>query len=150
MNYTEVLKVFDLNPIDPVMIGVSLLLFLLFAKVMRGVLLDRYIKLYEEREQKMIGASIKAADLVEEASLLQDTVTQQLREGRSKILNEREAILNQAKEEVTHLLTQKEKQLSEQLQEFKVELDREAQEIRAAAGTLVDNLVSETVQRLVQ
>jgi F0F1-type ATP synthase membrane subunit b/b' len=129
--YAQTLEILTLTPIDPPMILISMVLFFIYYKLIAYALFTKYVVFYEERENRVVGASFKAADIINEASEKLDKINNSTASARIDAMKERESIIKFAQQQVEEAIKIKDSEVKELLNRNLKELNEQSLAVRS-------------------
>ena len=145
---SEILKSFDLVPLDAIMIAVSAALFVVLWKTLGKALFEPYVALVEARESATIGANDTAYAERAKASALYEDYEQKLMSARVAAMEKKLSAISKAKEEADGLVEKAEDAAQELVRSVRWEMAKSVDELRTKAFGEVDALADMIVSRV--
>lgn len=146
--FTKILKTFDLVPFDVLMIGVTVVLFLLlWAGLAKGLFLP-YMALLAEREASTSGAEESAATVLKSADELRREYDAKLLEARVRTLKEKAAALDVTKQQAGEVVKKAEEDAQEILRSARWEMAQKVDATKAEAFRDADRLAEQIAQKV--
>lgn len=139
----EILKIFDLSVRDAQMIVVGTIAFFLFWRLMHTLVIQPFIKLYEERESLTSGAAASSKEIVEEAARINSEVDTALNQSRAQALSRKVLAITEANKKAAGLVTDAEKDGMSALQLAREQRKASADEVRKKLLEGAEGLASE-------
>lgn len=147
--YFYLLDLFTLSPEDPLMILVSMGLFLVLWKTIERNFFQHYMPLYEARLQATEGNLTVAEATAQQAASVRHAVQGELQLARAQALEERAQCIAKAKKAVEQQYAEVERGILEELKRSRGRVQQEAAGIREQLRTNIPQLVDTAVQSLI-
>ena len=144
----EILKMFDLTPLDLKMIAVWAVAFVVLWKLMGRFFILPYMRLVEAREAATIAARETAVELTRSADELQLEYDRRISSERGRFLQQKQESLDRVKAEADSILESAERDSRQYRDAFRGELQRELQDLKSAAASQTGSVAAMLVEKL--
>jgi F0F1-type ATP synthase membrane subunit b/b' len=147
--YLYLLDLFTLSPEDPLMILVSMGLFLVLWKTIERSFFSHYMPLYEARLQATEGNLTVAETTAQQAAAIRSEVQAELQRARSQALEARARRIAEAKAVVEQQFSQAESGIIRELKQSRDRVEQEAVAIKKQLRNNIPQLVDTVVENLI-
>ena len=144
----EILKNFDIVPLDVLMIGVCSLLFIGLWKLLDKTLFTPYMALLEAREALTTGAASTAGDLLNKTDLAISKYNELITTARVSSMKKKLDAVNAAKSEAAKIVEAADAESQELLRTARWETAQKIASLKTDAFKDADKMVDEIVRKL--
>jgi F0F1-type ATP synthase membrane subunit b/b' len=144
----ELLKNFDLVPMDVPMILLGSVLFIVLWSTLKRALFDPYLKIVELREGMTSGASTTAVEMRAAATKAEEAAAQKIMEARVQVHKERLAAITAAQKSASQVLVDAETKAQEIVRGSRWQLEQSTAAMRSEAHKEVGSLVKLVLQKI--
>lgn len=144
----SILKTFDLNTIDVVMIVVCSGLFLAFWTLMETLVFRPYMKFYELRESRTTGAKGALDDKAREVESLTQEYQRRLTDARVAAMTDKISAIGQAKKQSAASIEKAESEARRDIEAARSETKREVGQLRDKAMSDATAMADAVVEKI--
>jgi F-type H+-transporting ATPase subunit b len=146
---TELLKFFDLTPLDAAMIMVCIPLFLLFLRALDKSLIRPFMARLEDRDTLTVGAGSSADATIRDAISFEEQYAKKIAQARSTAVQAKLTVINSARIEAEKFIASAEEQVAKLVSDQRKENSDEIEKQRKILLGQVDELAQSVAQKLV-